>query len=199
MNLSTANCRTRLTGPSFTCVTWPGSPFCFYPILLHPKQQQTLSLSFFTLVHLPQVELFPIHLFICDAIFFPRLSIRNCVGAILDLFLLLNGYFIAQAKLTIAFTCFILFSFFFLLPILDSTACQLNEFRCTRDGRCIDENKKCDHWDDCGDNSDEKDCDFPPCHEGQFRCSNAICIPQRWKCDGHADCTDHSDEANCSK
>ena len=81
----------------------------------------------------------------------------------------------------------------------DSTACQLNEFRCTKNGRCIDETKKCDHWDDCGDNSDEKDCDFPPCHEGQFRCSNAICIPLRWRCDGHADCTDHSDEVNCSK
>ncbi|RWS22675.1 low-density lipoprotein receptor-related protein 2-like protein, partial [Leptotrombidium deliense] len=80
----------------------------------------------------------------------------------------------------------------------NSTACQLNEFRCVATGKCIDETKKCDHWDDCGDNSDEKQCDFPACHEGQFRCSNAICIPLRWRCDGHADCTDHSDESNCT-
>ena len=78
-------------------------------------------------------------------------------------------------------------------------ACQLNEFMCSKSGRCIDETKKCDHWDDCGDNSDEKDCNFPACHEGQFRCTNGICIPFRWRCDGHADCTDQSDEANCSK
>ncbi|XP_067141896.1 low-density lipoprotein receptor-related protein 2 isoform X5 [Centruroides vittatus] len=80
----------------------------------------------------------------------------------------------------------------------NGTACRLNEFRCVNGDKCIDENKKCDHWNDCGDNSDEEGCDFPPCHDGQFRCANAICIPLRWRCDGHADCTDQSDEANCT-
>ena len=27
--------------------------------------------------------------------------------------------------------------------------------------------------------------DFPPCHDGQFRCDNALCIPARWRCDGY--------------
>lgn len=82
----------------------------------------------------------------------------------------------------------------------DGTSCQLNEFRCANGKKCIDESKKCDHWNDCGDgdNSDEQNCDFPPCTSGQFRCTNAICIPNRWRCDGHADCTDAVDEANCT-
>lgn len=41
---------------------------------------------------------------------------------------------------------------------LDTTKCRLNEFRCANGAKCIDESKKCDHWNDCGDNSDEADC-----------------------------------------
>lgn len=83
----------------------------------------------------------------------------------------------------------------------DGTSCQLNEFRCANGKRCIDETKRCDHWNDCGDDdlSDEEKCEFPPCSAGHFRCTNAICIPIKWLCDGHSDCNDAIDEANCSK
>lgn len=40
--------------------------------------------------------------------------------------------------------------------------------------------------------------DFPPCHGGQFRCTNALCIPANFHCDGYNDCADESDEANCT-
>lgn len=84
--------------------------------------------------------------------------------------------------------------------IPDGTSCQLNEFRCANGKKCIDETKRCDHWNDCGDGdtSDEENCEFPPCSAGHFRCTNAICIPIKWLCDGHSDCADAIDEANCS-
>jgi low density lipoprotein-related protein 2 len=40
--------------------------------------------------------------------------------------------------------------------------------------------------------------DFPPCHNGQFRCTNALCIPANFHCDGFFDCSDESDEGNCT-
>ncbi|KAL4708620.1 hypothetical protein ACJJTC_001059, partial [Scirpophaga incertulas] len=77
-------------------------------------------------------------------------------------------------------------------------ACRLDQFRCASGTKCVDATAKCDHKDDCGDNSDEASCSFPPCHIGQFRCSNAVCIPATYHCDGYRDCADGSDEANCS-
>ncbi|XP_037294723.1 LOW QUALITY PROTEIN: low-density lipoprotein receptor-related protein 2 [Manduca sexta] len=80
----------------------------------------------------------------------------------------------------------------------DSTPCRLDQFKCATGNKCVDASVKCDHKDDCGDNSDEEHCSFPPCHIGQFRCSNALCIPATYHCDGYKDCADGSDEANCT-
>ncbi|CAG4963235.1 unnamed protein product [Colias eurytheme] len=77
-------------------------------------------------------------------------------------------------------------------------SCRLDQFRCASGDKCVDSSAKCDHKDDCGDNSDEARCNFPPCHIGQFRCSNELCIPVTYHCDGYKDCADGSDEANCT-
>lgn len=99
-------------------------------------------------------------------------------------------------------------------------SCRLDQFRCANGAKCIDATMKCNHKDDCGDGSDEQGCskspmlgekfkhthifhchlfsDFPPCHNEQFRCANALCIPAHFYCDGYHDCADESDEANCT-
>ncbi|KAF4524944.1 hypothetical protein B566_EDAN012700 [Ephemera danica] len=52
----------------------------------------------------------------------------------------------------------------------------------------------CDGVDDCGDSSDERNCN-EPCPELEFKChSNGRCILNAWRCDGDADCKDGSDE-----
>ena len=49
---------------------------------------------------------------------------------------------------------FICVSFvYFILAV----GCEGGEYQCNN-GRCIDERRKCDTRDDCGDNSDEADC-----------------------------------------
>ena len=49
-------------------------------------------------------------------------------------------------------------------------ACQTtglcsNSFRCSN-GKCIDKSLECNAEDNCGDNSDEFNCDLPPCNFG---------------------------------
>lgn len=40
--------------------------------------------------------------------------------------------------------------------------CSHNEFRC-KNGYCINETLVCDSENDCGDNSDEENCEVSPC------------------------------------
>ncbi|PIO14858.1 hypothetical protein AB205_0015220, partial [Aquarana catesbeiana] len=88
--------------------------------------------------------------------------------------------------------------------------CERNRFRCDN-GKCISESLKCNHMDDCGDNSDEKLCpkfsrptevSFQPCAPSQFQCLSRVtkaytCLPNSLKCDGNIDCLDLGDEIDC--
>uniref|UniRef100_A0A5F9DAM4 Sortilin-related receptor n=1 Tax=Oryctolagus cuniculus TaxID=9986 RepID=A0A5F9DAM4_RABIT len=79
--------------------------------------------------------------------------------------------------------------------------CDEFGFQC-QNGVCISLIWKCDGMDDCGDYSDEANCENPTeapnCSRYfQFRCDNGHCIPNRWKCDRENDCGDWSDEKDC--
>uniref|UniRef100_A0ACB8EXP6 Sortilin- receptor n=1 Tax=Sphaerodactylus townsendi TaxID=933632 RepID=A0ACB8EXP6_9SAUR len=79
--------------------------------------------------------------------------------------------------------------------------CDLFSFQC-QNGMCISLVWKCDGMDDCGDDSDEANCENPTeapnCSRYyQFQCENGHCIPNRWRCDEENDCGDWSDEKEC--
>ncbi|XP_063292297.1 sortilin-related receptor isoform X2 [Pelobates fuscus] len=81
--------------------------------------------------------------------------------------------------------------------------CDSFSFLC-QNGVCISLVWKCDGMDDCGDYSDEANCenptDTPTCSRHyQFQCENGHCIPARWKCDRENDCGDWSDEKDCEE
>ncbi|MBN3307043.1 ST14 protein, partial [Amia calva] len=67
------------------------------------------------------------------------------------------------------------------------------KFKCNND-LCVSESLKCDGWNDCGDNSDEKKCS---CSSDQIQCKNSLCKPKFWLCDGVDDCGDNTDEQQC--
>uniref|UniRef100_A0A8B9F275 CUB domain-containing protein n=1 Tax=Amazona collaria TaxID=241587 RepID=A0A8B9F275_9PSIT len=83
---------------------------------------------------------------------------------------------------------------------------QSDEYRCAN-GKCIPSTWKCNSMDECGDNSDEINCTFPPteppssiCPSGMFRCSAAYstkCLMNELRCNSVKDCSDGSDEDNC--
>lgn len=81
--------------------------------------------------------------------------------------------------------------------------CEPNQFKCDN-RKCIFKTWLCDSDDDCGDNSDEKDCDrsLPgqQCRSNEFQCADGSqCVPKSFHCDGQSDCIDKSDELGCCK
>ncbi|KAJ8397179.1 hypothetical protein AAFF_G00440130 [Aldrovandia affinis] len=72
------------------------------------------------------------------------------------------------------------------------------QFRCLVSGSCIPLAFRCDHEDDCGDNSDEEHCESHQCGQGEFTCARGVCVRDAWRCDGDNDCRDWSDEVNCT-
>jgi len=86
-------------------------------------------------------------------------------------------------------------------------------FRC-RDGACVSMSDRCNGDAQCGDESDEQECDTTygtPAYLGvaescpddfntdvYHRCGNSLCIEKVGLCNGHDNCGDNSDEAQCT-
>ncbi|XP_052651374.1 low-density lipoprotein receptor-related protein 3 isoform X1 [Harpia harpyja] len=89
---------------------------------------------------------------------------------------------------------------------IGQAVCQPDEFHCAN-GKCIPSTWKCNSMDECGDNSDERNCTVPPteppssiCPSGMFQCSAAHstkCLMNELRCNSVKDCSDGSDEDNC--
>lgn len=91
------------------------------------------------------------------------------------------------------------------------TVCEPDEFACDN-AKCIDRSWVCDRVDDCGDNSDEINCDYSvnkkfdnttiskPVDCEEFTCKIGGCLEFEKVCDGKQDCFDGSDEdGECCK
>ncbi|KAG8559732.1 hypothetical protein GDO81_017431 [Engystomops pustulosus] len=77
--------------------------------------------------------------------------------------------------------------------------CSPTAFTCGN-GKCVPYHYRCDHYNDCEDNSDEAGCLFRTCDPNtEFACNNGRCISRAYVCNGVNNCYDNgtSDERNC--
>ncbi|KAL4217908.1 Enteropeptidase [Mactra antiquata] len=72
--------------------------------------------------------------------------------------------------------------------------CGKDRFTCGSVTKCILQDKVCNGVNDCGDWSDEMDCE---CGQYEYQCDMGMCIKSYQQCDGKPQCPDNSDEANC--
>ena len=75
------------------------------------------------------------------------------------------------------------------------------QFQC-KNGHCIHPSLLCNAESDCGDDSDEVNCETYACLSSQFKCrGNGTlgdrCIETNKRCDDHVDCPLGEDEKDC--
>ncbi|TTK32046.1 Low-density lipoprotein receptor-related protein 3 [Bagarius yarrelli] len=89
---------------------------------------------------------------------------------------------------------------------LGESSCETDEYLCGN-GKCVPRSWRCNGLDECGDNTDERNCIGPPtparaslCAPGTLECSmvqSTRCLPSALRCNGVHDCPDGSDESQC--
>ncbi|CAG5127169.1 unnamed protein product, partial [Candidula unifasciata] len=73
--------------------------------------------------------------------------------------------------------------------------CQATEFACININKCVPKSAVCNKVNDCGDWSDERQCDCHP--EFEIQCAMGLCVPSYYRCDQQVQCPDSSDEVGC--
>ncbi|XP_015434155.1 PREDICTED: vitellogenin receptor [Dufourea novaeangliae] len=88
-----------------------------------------------------------------------------------------------------------------LISYIESTVtlCEQPEWFLCENKKCVSHSFQCDGENDCGDESDERDCygfkhNLIRCATDEFQCSDKSCIPIEKFCDARSDCNDNSDE-----